>query len=312
VKSSFGKSVLLILDGWGIASDPKVSAVDIAETPFMDSLKKSAITAKLEASGPHVGLPQGQMGNSEVGHMNLGAGRIVYQDLAKIDLAFKEKAILQNENFQSLLKNSKGKKLHLLGLVSDGGVHSHINHLKGLLTIFADHGLVDVYLHAFTDGRDTDPHSGKGYIKDIECHMKNNTGKVASICGRYFSMDRDNRWERTQKAYNLIVRGEGRQFKGHASDAIQSAYDLGQTDEFISPIQIEPVEISDNDIVLFFNFRTDRGKQLTKVLTQQDFSEIDMFKLKTQFYTLTNYDQSFSNIKVIFEKDNIKIRLARF
>jgi 2,3-bisphosphoglycerate-independent phosphoglycerate mutase len=302
VKSSFGKSVLLILDGWGIASNPEVSAVDIAETPFMDSLQKSAITTKLEASGSHVGLPQGQMGNSEVGHMNLGAGRIVYQDLPKIDLAFKEKAILQNENFQSLLKNSEGKKLHLLGLVSDGGVHSHINHLKGLLTILADNGLVDVYLHAFTDGRDTDPNSGKGYLKDIECHMKNTTGKVASICGRYFSMDRDNRWERTQKAYNLIVRGEGRQFNGHASDAIQSAYDLGQTDEFISPIQIEPVEISDNDIVLFFNFRTDRGRQLTKVLTQQDFSEIDMFKLKTQFYTLTNYDQSFSNIKSFLKK----------
>ena len=310
MKSSFGKSVLLILDGWGIASDPKVSAVDIAETPFMDSLKKSAITTKLEASGSHVGLPQGQMGNSEVGHMNLGAGRIVYQDLAKIDLAFKEKTILQNENFQNLLKNSEGKKLHLLGLVSDGGVHSHINHLKSLLTILADNNLVDVYLHAFTDGRDTDPHSGKGYIKDIERHMKNTTGKVASICGRYFSMDRDNRWERIQKAYNLIARGEGRQFKGHASDAIQSAYDLGQTDEFILPIQIEPVQISDNDIVLFFNFRTDRGRQLTKVLTQQDFSEIDMFKLKTQFYTLTNYDQSFSDIKVIFEKDNIKNTLG--
>ena len=310
MKSSFGKSVLLILDGWGIASDPKVSAVDIAEPPFMDSLKKSAITTKLEASGSHVGLPQGQMGNSEVGHMNLGAGRIVYQDLAKIDLAFKEKTILQNENFQNLLKNSEGKKLHLLGLVSDGGVHSHINHLKSLLTILADNNLVDVYLHAFTDGRDTDPHSGKGYIKDIERHMKNTTGKVASICGRYFSMDRDNRWERIQKAYNLIARGEGRQFKGHASDAIQSAYDLGQTDEFILPIQIEPVQISDNDIVLFFNFRTDRGRQLTKVLTQQDFSEIDMFKLKTQFYTLTNYDQSFSDIKVIFEKDNIKNTLG--
>ena len=310
MKSSFGKSVLLILDGWGIASDPKVSAVDIAETPFMDSLKKSAITTKLEASGSHVGLPQGQMGNSEVGHMNLGAGRVVYQDLAKIDLAFKEKTILQNENFQNLLKNSEGKKLHLLGLVSDGGVHSHINHLKSLLTILADNNLVDVYLHAFTDGRDTDPHSGKGYIKDIERHMKNTTGKVASICGRYFSMDRDNRWERIQKAYNLIARGEGRQFKGHASDAIQSAYDLGQTDEFILPIQIEPVQISDNDIVLFFNFRTDRGRQLTKVLTQQDFSEIDMFKLKTQFYTLTNYDQSFSDIKVIFEKDNIKNTLG--
>ena len=310
MKSSFGKSVLLILDGWGIASDPKVSAVDIAETPFMDSLEKSAITTKLEASGSHVGLPQGQMGNSEVGHMNLGAGRVVCQDLAKIDLAFKEKTILQNENFQNLLKNSEGKKLHLLGLVSDGGVHSHINHLKSLLTILADNNLVDVYLHAFTDGRDTDPHSGKGYIKDIERHMKNTTGKVASICGRYFSMDRDNRWERIQKAYNLIARGEGRQFKGHASDAIQSAYDLGQTDEFILPIQIEPVQISDNDIVLFFNFRTDRGRQLTKVLTQQDFSEIDMFKLKTQFYTLTNYDQSFSDIKVIFEKDNIKNTLG--
>ena len=310
MKSSFGKSVLLILDGWGIASDPKVSAVDIAETPFMDSLEKSAITTKLEASGSHVGLPQGQMGNSEVGHMNLGAGRVVCQDLAKIDLAFKEKTILQNENFQNLLKNSEGKKLHLLGLVSDGGVHSHINHLKSLLTILADNNLVDVYLHAFTDGRDTDPHSGKGYIKDIERHMKNTTGKVASICGRYFSMDRDNRWERIQKAYNLIARGEGRQFKGHASDAIQSAYDLGQTDEFILPIQIEPAQISDNDIVLFFNFRTDRGRQLTKVLTQQDFSEIDMFKLKTQFYTLTNYDQSFSDIKVIFEKDNIKNTLG--
>ncbi len=310
MKNSFGKSVLLILDGWGIAADPKVSAVDKAETPFIDTLKKSAITAELEASGSHVGLPEGQMGNSEVGHMNLGAGRVVYQDLAKINLAFKEKTILQNEIFQNLLKNSKGKKLHLLGLVSDGGVHSHINHLKGLLKILADNDLDEVYLHAFTDGRDTDPHSGKGYLKDIEHYMKNTTGKVASICGRYFSMDRDNRWERIQKAYNLITRGEGRQFKGYASDAIQSAYDLGQTDEFILPIQIEPIKICDNDIVLFFNFRTDRGRQLTKVLSQQDFSEYDMFKLKTQFYTLTNYDQSFSDIKVIFEKDNIKNTLG--
>ena len=176
-----------------------------------------------------------------------------------------------------------------MGLVSDGGVHSHINHLKALLTMLADNNLVDVYLHAFTDGRDTDPHSGKDYLKDIERHMKNTTGKVVSICGRYFSMDRDNRWERTQKAYNLIVRGEGRQFKGHASDAIQSAYDLGQTDEFISPIQIEPIKICDNDIVLFFNFRTDRGRQLTKVLSQQDFSEIDMFKLKTQFFPAARF-----------------------
>ena len=231
------KSVLLILDGWGIAKNPEVSAIDLARTPFVDSLKEKSATSQLQASGISVGLPKGQMGNSEVGHMNLGAGRIVYQDLAKINLAITEKSIASNQIFQNLIKKAKGKRLHLLGLVSDGGVHSHVNHLKGLLSLFAENGLRDVNLHAFTDGRDTDPKSGKNYLNDIESHMARTTGKVVSICGRYFAMDRDNRWERIQKAYNLLTLGEGRKFDGSASDAIQSAYDLDQTDEFILPIQ---------------------------------------------------------------------------
>ena len=184
----------MILDGWGIASNPEVSAVDIAKTPFMDSLKKDSASSQLEASGSSVGLPKGQMGNSEVGHMNLGAGRIVYQDLVKIDRAIEQKSISQNKTFQKLLKNCNGNRLHLIGLVSDGGVHSHLNHLKGLLTLFAEKDIHDVHLHAFTDGRDTDPKSGKGFLHDIDMHMKKTTGQIASICGRYFAMDRDNRW----------------------------------------------------------------------------------------------------------------------
>ena len=300
----------MILDGWGIASNPEVSAVDIAKTPFMDSLKKDSASSQLEASGSSVGLPKGQMGNSEVGHMNLGAGRIVYQDLAKIDRAIEQKSISQNQTFQKLLKNCNGNRLHLIGLVSDGGVHSHLNHLKGLLTLFAEKDIHDVHLHAFTDGRDTDPKSGKGFLHDIDMHMKKTTGQIASICGRYFAMDRDNRWERIQKAYNLIIKGEGRQYHGNASEAIQSAYDLGQTDEFILPIQIKPIQICDGDVVLFFNFRTDRGRQLTRVISQEDFPDYQMFKMNTHFYTLTKYDKEYSGVQAIFEKDNLKNTLG--
>lgn len=300
------KSVLLILDGWGIAKNPEVSAIDLARTPFVDSLKEKSATSQLQASGISVGLPKGQMGNSEVGHMNLGAGRIVYQDLAKINLAITEKSIASNQIFQNLIKKAKGKRLHLLGLVSDGGVHSHVNHLKGLLSLFAENGLRDVNLHAFTDGRDTDPKSGKNYLNDIESHMARTTGKVVSICGRYFAMDRDNRWERIQKAYNLLTLGEGRKFDGSASDAIQSAYDLDQTDEFILPIQTKPIHIIDGDVVLFFNFRTDRGRQLTRALSQRDYFDFGMSKLKTDFFTLTQYDKTFDGIQVIFEKENLK------
>ena len=300
----------MILDGWGIAANPEVSAVDMAKTPFIDSLKKDSMSSRLEASGSSVGLPIGQMGNSEVGHMNLGAGRIVYQDLAKIDRAIEQKSISQNQTFQKLLKNCNGKRLHLIGLVSDGGVHSHLNHLKGLLTLFAEKDIHDVHLHAFTDGRDTDPKSGKGFLHDVDMHMKKTTGQIASICRRYFAMDRDNRWERIQKAYNLIIKGEGRQFNGNASEAIQSAYDLGQTDEFILPIQIKPIQICDGDVVLFFNFRTDRGRQLTRVISQKDFPDYKMFKLNTHFYTLTKYDKKYSKVQVIFEKDNLKNTLG--
>lgn len=310
MNNSLKKSVLLILDGWGIAANPKVSAVDIAKTPFMDSLKKDSTGSQLEASGLSVGLPIGQMGNSEVGHMNLGAGRIVYQDLAKIDIAIEKKTISQNETFQNLLKNCKEKRLHLIGLVSDGGVHSHVNHLKGLLTLFAEEDIDNIYLHAFTDGRDTDPKSGKGFLQDVDTHMKKTTGQIASICGRYYSMDRDNRWERIQKAYNLIIKGEGRRYNGNASDAIQSAYDLGQTDEFILPIQIKPIQICSGDVVLFFNFRTDRSRQLTRVISQENFPDYQMTKLNTQFYTLTKYDKAYTGVQVIFEKNNLKNTLG--
>ena len=310
------KALLLILDGWGITQEPAVSAIDQAETPFIDSLYKKYPNNQLLTHGMNAGLPDGQMGNSEVGHMNLGAGRIVYQDLAKINLAIENNTLkdepVLNEAFNYAKEHNK--KVHFIGLVSNGGVHSHINHLKGLLTAADNKGLKNVFVHAFTDGRDVDPKSGAGHIQDLQEHLKTTNGKLASVIGRYFAMDRDKRWERVKKAYDLLVFGKGKT-STNAVQSIKDSYEDSVTDEFIEPIVLteneKPVAtIEKDDVVIFFNFRTDRGRQLTEVLTQQDFPEYNMEKLPLKFITLTNYDESFKNIAVVYNKANIKETLG--
>ena len=311
------KVLLMILDGWGIAKDKRVSAVDHAKTPYINSLYSKYAHSQLDASGLAVGLPVGQMGNSEVGHMNIGAGRIVYQDLVKINKAVEEKELDKNpvllEAFAYAKKNNK--TLHLIGLLSDGGVHSHIKHLEGLCTIAYAHSLDRVFVHAFTDGRDTDPKGGVEYIKSLEAHMMKTTGKIASIVGRYYAMDRDKRWERVKLAYDLLVNGKGTQ----ASDsvvAMEKSYAEGVTDEFVKPIVITVSDgkptatIQEGDVVICFNFRTDRGRQITMALTQQDFPEQGMKKLKLYYVTMANYDVSFQDVKVIFDKDNLNNTLG--
>jgi 2,3-bisphosphoglycerate-independent phosphoglycerate mutase len=306
------KVILLILDGWGIATNPKVSAIDQADTAFVDSLYKKYPHSKLEASGLAVGLPAGQMGNSEVGHMNIGAGRIVYQELVRINKAVEEKELQHEKTLVDALNYAKtnNKKVHFIGLVSDGGVHSHINHLKGLCTIAKEHNVNNVFVHAFTDGRDTDPKGGLAYMKELEDHMKKTTGKVASVVGRYYAMDRDKRWERVKLAYDVMVKAEGKKTKDILK-SIQESYDENVTDEFIKPlVQVDAngkplAVIESGDVVLCFNFRTDRGREITEVLTQQDFPEFNMKKLDLYYVTMTSYDETFKNVKVIFEKDNL-------
>lgn len=305
------KAILAILDGWGLGTNPEVSAIDQANTPFVDSCYEKYPHTTLEASGLAVGLPAGQMGNSEVGHMNLGAGRVVYQNLVKLNMAVENKSLGQEpvilQTFDYVKNNHK--KLHFIGLCSDGGVHSHINHLKGLLSAAADFGIKEnVFVHAFSDGRDCDPLSGKVFIKDLLNHMENSTGKLATVIGRYYAMDRDRRWERVKLAYDAMVKGEGI----HTQDvlgAIQNSYDVGITDEFIQPIVCvdaaeQPVaKIENGDVVFCFNFRTDRGREITEVLTQQDFPEFDMHKLELYYVTLTNYDKDFKDVKVVFDEE---------
>lgn len=306
------KVLLMILDGWGKAPNPKVSAVDLANTPFIDSLYKNYPNAQLRTDGLNVGLPEGQMGNSEVGHMNLGAGRIVYQDFVKINLAVAQKTLQQEQVLVDALNYAKTnhKKVHLLGLLSDGGVHSHINHLKGLLDICNEYHLNDVFVHAFMDGRDVDPKSGIGFVKEIETYMQKTTGKLASIVGRYYAMDRDKRWERVKIAYDLLVSGIG-EGSFNASDSLQKSYENGITDEFIKPIVMvnekhDPIAtITNDDVIIFYNFRTDRGRELTEVLSQKDFSEFGMKMMPLYYVTMTNYDETFNNVKVIYEKDNL-------
>ena len=305
------KVILMILDGWGIAQDKSVSAIDKAETPFMDRVTKEYPYSHLEASGLAVGLPEGQMGNSEVGHMNLGAGRVVYQDLVKINNAVKEGTLSESAVLQEGFAHAKsnGKPLHLMGLLSDGGVHSHIEHLKALVSAAADAGLKEVYVHAFTDGRDTAPHGGLGYVEDLQAHLNRSVGKIASITGRYYAMDRDKRWPRVKKAYDAMVRGEGAQFE-NLERGIRASYEAGVTDEFIEPIihveNGQPVAtISEGDVVMCFNFRTDRGRQITQALTQQDFPEEGMSKMDLYYLTMTNYDDSFEGVRVVFGKDNL-------
>ncbi len=306
------KVLLMILDGWGIAKNLKVSAIDQAKTPYINSLYKKYPHSKLEASGLAVGLPAGQMGNSEVGHMNIGAGRVVYQDLVRINKAVEEKELDTNPVLVEALTYAKknDKAVHLIGLVSDGGVHSHTDHLKGLCTIAANHGLKDVFIHAFTDGRDTDPKGGIGYLTDIKNHMVKTTGHIATIVGRYYAMDRDKRWERVKLAYDVMVHGTGEKTTD-VLKAIEKSYAAGVTDEFIKPIVAvdangQPLTtIKDGDVVLCFNFRTDRGREITMALTQQDFHEQHMYKLNLHYVTLTNYDDSFVGVNVIFDKDNL-------
>lgn len=306
------KVILMILDGWGKSPDPKVSAIDNANVPFINSLYTKYPNAQLRTDGLNVGLPEGQMGNSEVGHMNLGAGRIVYQDLAKINLAVANKTMSQEKPLIDAFQYAKNnnKAVHFLGLVSDGGVHSHTSHLKGLIDASQTFGLDKVYIHAFTDGRDVDPKSGKGYLQDLENYIQNTSAKVASVIGRYYAMDRDKRWERVKLAYDLVVNGKGT-LAIDAVQAIEASYQNNVTDEFIEPIVIvdenqKPLTtIQNDDVVIFFNFRTDRGRELTEALSQKDFHEQNMHKLNLYYVTMTNYDDTFQNVHVIYDKDNI-------
>lgn len=306
------KVILMILDGWGKSPDPKVSAIDNAYTPYIDSLYKKYSHASLRTEGLHVGLPEGQMGNSEVGHMNLGAGRIVYQDLVKINLAVENNTLKDEPELVKAFKyaNDNNKPVHFLGLVSDGGVHSHINHIFGLVDAANNSGVKQSYIHAFTDGRDVDPKSGFGFMTSLESHIKDTNTKIGSITGRYYAMDRDKRWERIKLAYDAIVNGVGEHSK-NATEAIQNSYDNDITDEFIKPIVMvddhdNPLaKIQSGDVVIFFNFRTDRGRELTEALSQNDFHEQNMHKLELYYVTLTNYDDSYKGIKVVYNKDNL-------
>ena len=311
------KVLLMILDGWGLGTNPDVSAIVAANTPFVDGLYDQYPHSRLEASGLAVGLPDGQMGNSEVGHMNIGAGRVVYQDLVKINRAFEDGTAAENPVLVSAFDYAKkeSKKVHLIGLVSDGGVHSHINHLKGLCTAANDAGLNDVFIHAFMDGRDTDPKGGAGYLEDVRAHAQETTGQIASVIGRYYAMDRDRRWERVKLAYDLLVKGEGKKAQDPVT-AIQESYADGVTDEFVKPIVIVDsndvplATIEEGDVVICFNFRTDRGRQITQALTQQDFPEQDMHALNLYYVTMARYDDTFKNVHVIFEKDNLNNTLG--
>jgi len=310
------KALLMILDGWGKTKNPSVSAITNAKTPFIDSLYENYSNAELLTHGKHVGLPEDQMGNSEVGHMNLGAGRIIYQDLAKINKIIEnnklkeEKTIIEAYNYAK--KNNK--KVHFLGLLSNGGVHSHINHLIELLKIAKSENLNKLYIHAFTDGRDVDPKSAIDFIKEIEPVLKKTGAKIATLIGRYFAMDRDQRWERVKKAHNLLLKNEGKNTDDLIGE-LESNYLKGITDEFIPPlvntINNQPVaKIEKNDIVIFFNFRTDRGRQLTQSLTQKSYPKFKINPIKLYFLTLTKYDSLFKNIKVIFDKENLKDTLG--
>ncbi|MDH5474788.1 MAG: 2,3-bisphosphoglycerate-independent phosphoglycerate mutase [Cyclobacteriaceae bacterium] len=305
--------LLMILDGWGIAKNKTVSAIDKANTPFIDALYTKFSHSKLEASGLAVGLPEGQMGNSEVGHMNIGAGRVVYQDLVKVNKAIEEETIFNSEVLLNAFNYAKSnaKKVHFIGLLSDGGVHSHINHLKGLTKMAAKNDLSEVFIHAFTDGRDTDPKGGKRYLSELSAHLSETTGEIASVVGRYYAMDRDNRWERVKLAYDALVNGVGTVTES-IIDAVQASYDDNVTDEFINPIINTSVngKIEEGDVVISFNFRTDRGREITQVLTQKDFPEQNMKKLNLHYVTMTNYDATFKNVQVVFDKDNLENTLG--
>jgi 2,3-bisphosphoglycerate-independent phosphoglycerate mutase len=302
---------LIILDGWGLGDHSKSDAIFNANTPFMDNLLATRPNATLKTSGEDVGLPDGQMGNSEVGHLNIGAGRIVYQELTRINKSIREGDFFKNPELLAAIETAKTKNvpLHLLGLVSKGGVHSSQEHIYALCQMAKDNGLKEVYIHAFTDGRDCDPKSGLGFIAELEENIQKSTGKIASIIGRYYAMDRDNRWERVKLAYDVMVHGTGAKYES-AEKAIQQSYTDGKTDEFIEPIVIcendQPIgKIKDGDVAICFNFRTDRPREISIALTQKDFPEFNLRKLNLDYYTMTNYDSTFQNVHVVFEKDNL-------
>ncbi|MBS1655808.1 MAG: 2,3-bisphosphoglycerate-independent phosphoglycerate mutase, partial [Bacteroidetes bacterium] len=309
--------ILIIMDGWGLGKVASSDAIQHAKTPFVSSLYSKYPNTTLITCGEAVGLPDGQMGNSEVGHLNLGAGRIVYQELQRINVAVRDGSFAKNETLLNSIRFAKANKkpLHLLGLVSDGGVHSHINHIKAIIDICKKEGLSDVFIHAFTDGRDTDPKSGLGFIKDLQQYLNTSVGKIATVCGRYFAMDRDKRWERVKLAYDALVKGEGEKATD-AIAAVENAYKNNVTDEFIKPTVIidesqQPLgSIKDGDVAICFNFRTDRCREITQVLTQADFPEFGMQKLSLHYTTMTQYDQTFKNVHIVFENDDLKNTLG--
>ena len=310
------KALLMILDGWGIGPHDKSNAIWETPTPYWDSLIANYPNSRLKACGEDVGLPAGQMGNSEVGHLNIGGGRIVYQDLVKINKAIADGSILKNPEVVKAYTYAKetGKGLHIMGLTSTGGVHSSMDHLFALCDIAKEYGLEKVYLHCFMDGRDTDPESGKGFIQDVENHLAKSTGVIATITGRYYAMDRDKRWDRVKLAYDQLVNGEGRK-SDNMVQAMQESYDEGVTDEFVKPVVNSTVDgrIKEGDVVIFFNYRNDRAKELTQVLTQQDMPEQGMHTIKDlQFFCMTPYDSSFTGVGILFPKENVQNTLAEY
>ena len=310
------KVLLMILDGWGEGRHDKSNAIYTQGAPFIDSLRAKYPMSHLQACGEYVGLPDGQMGNSEVGHMNLGAGRVVYQDLVKINMACRDHKLMENKEIKAAYDYVKqsGKKLHFFGLCSHGGVHSSLNHLYEFLAEAQKAGIDKVYVHCFVDGRDTDPRSGYGFVKELEEKMAQTAGKVASVCGRFYAMDRDKRWGRVKEAYDMLVEGKGAQFTS-ALEAIQASYDEGVTDEFIKPVVIteggQPVgKVEEGDAVIFYNFRNDRARELTNVLTQNDMPEEGMHTLPLYYCCLTPYDASFTGLHILFDKEEVKDTLG--
>ena len=310
------KALLMILDGWGIGNHTKSDVIFETPTPYWDYLLKTYPNSQLQASGENVGLPDGQMGNSEVGHLNIGAGRVLYQDLVKINRSIADKSILKNPEIVSAFSyaQSTGKGIHFMGLTSTGGVHSSLDHLYALCDIAKEYNLEKVFIHCFMDGRDTDPRSGKGFIEDVEAHCAKSAGVVASIIGRYYAMDRDKRWERVKVAYDQLIKGEGRPAADMAA-AVEESYAEGVTDEFIKPIVNSTVDgtIKEGDVVIFFNYRNDRAKEITVVLTQKDMPEEGMTTIPgLQYYCMTPYDASFTGVHILFDKENVQNTLGEY
>ena len=310
------KAWLMILDGWGLGNHTKSDVIYSTPTPYWDSLLASYPHSQLQASGENVGLPDGQMGNSEVGHLNIGAGRVLYQDLVKINKAIKDGSILENPEIKSAFSYAQktGKGMHFMGLTSTGGVHSSFDHILALCDIAKEYGLEHVYLHCFMDGRDTDPKSGKGFIHDLQEHCSKSAGVIASIIGRYYAMDRDKRWDRIKVAYDQLVNGVGEKATDMVA-AMQESYDNDVTDEFIKPIVNANVDgrIKEGDVVIFFNYRNDRAKEITTVLTQQDMPEQGMATIKDlQYYCMTPYDASFKGVHILFDKENVNNTLGEY